>query len=674
MDSKILFMPNGLGDTLMSMPAVNRELEKGSSITLVTRNDNLIEFISKTAKQKYRANKLRVINRKIVDNIYINIFHDIYVLFKILRSDISCIYAPLVSNKFKNSVYFSILALLGKKIYVPSNFNNFLNLTNIKIQKFQLKNYGKHQCEYLIDFVNLFDRNFIGKPFSVNEYFFKKENQNLSVKKSKKRIAISLSCGKEEIHKIISFYQSAELINALYKNVNFELVIISTDYDREIVSNFLSYLNKNIRYELVENYNFEELITLLNTCDLGITGTTGQGHLMALIDLPLIIVCGVTNPHESCPMVSRAYILRHSLPCSPCYQTDFNQGCRSIACMQKINVHEHIPQILELLNDKSKGFDYLTKLFFRKTTNITDIKEILNSTLKKDIECYVCKSTNSYLIFEEYPIEKRFNKPVLPSLSYKQKKCRDCGLLFTFDNLDEDFIENLYTNETVEWQTTEKSYGHLLGPTRVEEFKKLARILLKVKTPPLAGKALDFGCQTGEFLSFLTSSNNIEPVGVEMSNDYASVSLKKWGRGYVHVGKLEKSTFKESTFDYVSAQEVLEHISDPRKILHIFKTILKKDGVLLISVPSSHYFYIKHHIFNIFNKKPNLVHTHIYNFTIKSLQILVEESGFTIHEIGPTGWHGKLKSIGSIMSDFLKIISNNKITFAPSVYCVAIKK
>lgn len=290
--------------------------------------------------------------------------------------------------------------------------------------------------------------------------------------------------------------------------------------------------------------------------------------------------------------------------------------------------------------------------------------------------CYVCGSMNNSLKVVESPIEQRFGKRVLPSDEYSQNQCHDCGLLFVTCNVSEEYLNDLYSSESVDWQKEFLQTDSSVGEARMVEFRRLSKILVAAGansgTNSSKKKLLDFGCQTGEFVKIVSDIANIEPFGVEMSQDYAEHAVDLWGGGQVHVGRLEDAPFPKASFDFVSAQETLEHLVDPQQTLEGLRGLMKDDGIILISVPSSDYFILKKRIFTLLGREGMaLVHTHLYNFTPRSLGIMLEKAGFEPLQIFGIGWHDAAETIGNAASAVINKLTNGSRVYSPSVVAVA---
>lgn len=264
--------------------------------------------------------------------------------------------------------------------------------------------------------------------------------------------------------------------------------------------------------------------------------------------------------------------------------------------------------------------------------------------------------------------------PVLPCEDYRQDQCADCGLLFVTCDVTEEYLNKLYSSESVDWQKEFLDSDVSVGNARIAEFRKLSKIMIAHGEKPQGGRAklLDFGCQTGEFCKLTNEIADVEPFGVEMSQDYAEHALSLWGEGQVHVGTLDEAPFDKHSFDFISAQETLEHLVDPQKTLGQLRSLLKDNGIILISVPSSDYFILKKKVFNAIGRRDQaLVHTHIYNFTPSSMRKMLEKSNFTPLKIFGIGWHGRAERLGNAFSAAANTLTSGARVFSPSVVALA---
>lgn len=99
--------------------------------------------------------------------------------------------------------------------------------------------------------------------------------------------------------------------------------------------------------------------------------------------------------------------------------------------------------------------------------------------------------------------------------------------------------------------------------------------------------------------------------------------------------------FADICFDYIVISDVLEHLRLPQKTLEKAKNLLKKDGVLLLSIPNiAHDAVVMDLLEGVFQYRPwgLLDDTHVHFFTRKSILEMFEKSGVQGVEWGATNY------------------------------------
>jgi SAM-dependent methyltransferase len=159
------------------------------------------------------------------------------------------------------------------------------------------------------------------------------------------------------------------------------------------------------------------------------------------------------------------------------------------------------------------------------------------------------------------------------------------------------------------------------------------------------GLLLDIGCNEGRGLDFY-KANGFSAEGLELNRNAAELARE---RGFiVHEDSLDSFNPVRS-YDVVILSNVLEHSTDPRKMLLRARALLVDEGMLLISCPNAK------SIFRlIFGKYWINWHVpfHITHFTEDSLKKLINECGFNIIKLSnesPSLWltHSILSKIFS---------------------------
>lgn len=112
--------------------------------------------------------------------------------------------------------------------------------------------------------------------------------------------------------------------------------------------------------------------------------------------------------------------------------------------------------------------------------------------------------------------------------------------------------------------------------------ERLERLIPLLKNPAEA-QVLDLGCDIGTFMSYLTKRTGARTVGVDVSRVAVSEGQAK-GRD-IRLGTLEAQGFAERSFDALTAFDVVEHVADPRGLLHEAARILKPGAPIVAEVP-----------------------------------------------------------------------------------------
>lgn len=151
----------------------------------------------------------------------------------------------------------------------------------------------------------------------------------------------------------------------------------------------------------------------------------------------------------------------------------------------------------------------------------------------------------------------------------------------------------------------------------------------------LRGDILEVGCGIGNFTSSLTKYGRVWAIDVNKNyiRQLKKISEKgeKIGMGDIENGKY---FFKDKKFDCVVCINVLEHIKDDQKALENIFKLLKKDGHLILLVPSFDFLY------GGIDKAIG----HYRRYSINSLQNFLTKAGFGIiykrilNMMGAIGW------------------------------------
>lgn len=334
----IFFMSNGLGDLIMAAPALNGYLKSANKKKI---------YIVLSRSYQTPMLKLLVHGNYSVFTLDSNLFELIkfYLRMIFVRGPIL---APSLSSKPSSLI---ALCLFGKKIYTNSRAAFSIPGLVIRLEM-NMYEKGLHQVNYYIKFLTAITNIKIPKLNHMPHYFKK----NKSVNNLIPLIVLGISSGELERNKIPSPVYFANFVNQLSLHKNCHYLIVSTPHDREVIQEFRTNLQKDICITELKNLTFEELVNIVKYADLAISGTTGQGHIFSLCNIPMLVFSGLTDFNQSGPYVKEVKSITHKFPCGPCYDETYNNGCGR-KCMDDINTDEAVRNALQIL-DKPHSINF----------------------------------------------------------------------------------------------------------------------------------------------------------------------------------------------------------------------------------------------------------------------------------------------------------------------------
>ena len=248
---------------------------------------------------------------------------------------------------------------------------------------------------------------------------------------------------------------------------------------------------------------------------------------------------------------------------------------------------------------------------------------ILMDSIVHYTHCPVCGSTSI--------------KPVLSAKDYTVSgenfsiwECRDCTLRFTQDAPGVDAIGRYYKSEDYisHTNTSRGLINKLYQAVRKRTLKQKRQLVCKV-TNKKQGSLLDVGSGTGSFV------REMKDYGWQVTGLEPDADARRVAKELFHC-ELQDSdqlfSLQPDSFDGVTLWHVLEHVHDLTGYLQQLKLVLRSNGRLIIAVPN----YTSH---DASAYKENWaaydVPRHLYHFSPRSMQILMERMGMQILEYKP---------------------------------------
>lgn len=199
----------------------------------------------------------------------------------------------------------------------------------------------------------------------------------------------------------------------------------------------------------------------------------------------------------------------------------------------------------------------------------------------------------------------------------------------------------------------DKKYGNdylAYEKTNEESFLRLQELALKdsgffklepalfsaspqpTKGPPSKGppSVLDVGCASGAMLAML-QARGWKVTGVEISGPEAAY-CKSRGLDVKNL-PLEENHFPDHHFDVVLASHLIEHLNNPGLFIRETKRILKPQGYLFITTPNIAGF----QAVLLGSRWRSAIFDHLYLFSVKTLRLLLETSGFKVERVKTWG-------------------------------------
>ncbi len=123
-------------------------------------------------------------------------------------------------------------------------------------------------------------------------------------------------------------------------------------------------------------------------------------------------------------------------------------------------------------------------------------------------------------------------------------------------------------------------------------FAKRAKFIFYSVEKEKPQRVLDAGCGRGFYLKALGHFNFIEEIhGVDIVDKYLKTAKRncRGSKFKIQKANIYSLPFPDNYFDCVICSEVLEHLSNDKKALNELKRVLKKEGTLLLTVPSKNF-------------------------------------------------------------------------------------
>jgi SAM-dependent methyltransferase len=242
--------------------------------------------------------------------------------------------------------------------------------------------------------------------------------------------------------------------------------------------------------------------------------------------------------------------------------------------------------------------------------------------------CPVCRARTR--VVAEGLYDDRYGYPDV----FAQFECDACGHRTIPTNFSSDDLTRLYTQyyprgnfdlDQFRPEIEKKGFFSWLAGDRSSAFRWVPRNV----------RVLDIGCGLGTTLAY-HRNRGCHATGIEADANVQAVA-SRYGLD-IKQGVFDGSQFESASFDFVTLDQVAEHVVDPHVLLKGVARVLKPGGTAIITTPNPKSFGVR-----LFGRKWINWHVpyHIQFYTPKSLALVAEEAGLKLvrHKtITPTVW------------------------------------
>lgn len=239
---------------------------------------------------------------------------------------------------------------------------------------------------------------------------------------------------------------------------------------------------------------------------------------------------------------------------------------------------------------------------------------------KETRSCPICSSRQMNGKFELY--DDRYGYPG----SFQLVHCSQCGHKLLVGEFTPELLKKLYTDyyprstfDLDQYRPAKEIKGFiswLNGESRSA-----------YSWVPENVRVLDIGCGFGEALGYHTA-RGCDVYGVEADENIRRVADKFGFK--VHVGLFDPDLYEENFFDYVTMDQVIEHVTDPVSTMKGAARVLKQGGIAILSTPNSNGWGAR-----LFGRRWINWHApyHIQHFSLTSMTMAARQAGFSVEKV-----------------------------------------
>jgi 2-polyprenyl-3-methyl-5-hydroxy-6-metoxy-1,4-benzoquinol methylase len=239
---------------------------------------------------------------------------------------------------------------------------------------------------------------------------------------------------------------------------------------------------------------------------------------------------------------------------------------------------------------------------------------------KETRSCPICSSQEMNGTFELY--DDRYGYPG----SFQLVTCSQCGHKVLDGDFTPELLSRLYTDY---YPRSTFDLDHYKPSPKVKGFISWlnGERRLAYSWVPKNVRVLDIGCGFGESLGYHTS-RGCDVYGVEADENIRRVADKFGFK--VHVGLFDPDLYKANFFDYVTMDQVIEHVTDPVSTMKGVARVLKQEGIAILSTPNANGWGAR-----LFGRRWINWHApyHLQHFSLMSMPAAARKAGLSVKKV-----------------------------------------
>lgn len=231
--------------------------------------------------------------------------------------------------------------------------------------------------------------------------------------------------------------------------------------------------------------------------------------------------------------------------------------------------------------------------------------------------CPVCGGATRIVWDDLY--DDRYGYPGMFTL----RACRSCGHRFVATAFSPTELTALYTGYYPRGRLSLEEFRPYVEAQGFRAWLQGERASA-FRWVPRGVRVLDIGCGFGETLAY-HQARGCEAYGVEADENILRVA-ERFGLN-AKAGLFDPNDYEPASFDYVTLDQVIEHVASPIEFLTGVATVLRPGGVAVISTPNS-----RSYAARLFGRRWINWHVpyHLQQFSRRSLHLTARQSGLSV--------------------------------------------